>query len=178
MNLYLRLLWLLVTVWRRAPVDAFEPVRIRLTVLPTDLDAFGHMNNGRYLAVMDLGRVDLMLRAGLLGILRRRRWFPVVGRISIEYRKALRPWRRYAIETRILGWDERWFYLQQVFLADEEVAAVAGVKAMFRSREGPLSTVQVLAAIGRTDQVQDIPRSWQHLQERLSVAGASEQNGA
>ncbi len=34
-------------------------------VLPTDLDVLGHMNNGVYLSIMDLGRMDLLQRSGI-----------------------------------------------------------------------------------------------------------------
>ena len=33
-----------------------------MRVLPNDLDLLWHMNNGRYLSLMDQGRVDLMVR--------------------------------------------------------------------------------------------------------------------
>ena len=49
-------------------------LQLPLRVLPNDLDTNLHLNNGRYLTLMDLGRVDLMLRMGVMGELRRRRW--------------------------------------------------------------------------------------------------------
>ena len=53
---------------RLGPLD--ESV-IHARVLPTDLDLNLHLNNGRALTLMDLGRVDLMLRMGVVGELRR-----------------------------------------------------------------------------------------------------------
>lgn len=147
--------------------------RIHLTVLPTDLDALGHMNNGRFLSIMDLGRVDLLVRSGFFSIARKRRWFPLVGRISIEYRKPLLPWRRYTVETRIIGWDDRWFYLQQVFSLKDQVAAIAGVKAMIRSGHGAVSTTDALAAIDLFQASPELPPNWAHLKERLVVAEAA-----
>ncbi len=38
---------------------------LTLRVLPNDLDPSLHMNNGRYLAIMDLGRIDLLIRSGI-----------------------------------------------------------------------------------------------------------------
>lgn len=140
-----------------------------LIVLPNDLDALGHMNNGRFLSVMDLGRVDLLIRSGFYAVARKRGWFPLVGRVSIEYRKPLLPWQRYTIETTTIGWDDRWFYIQQVFLLQNEVAAVAGVKAMIRSPQGAISPADALLAVGGPTTSPEIPASWAHLRERLSV---------
>ena len=41
-------------------LDTWDVGRIRLRVLPTDLDVLGHMNNGVYLSIFDLGRFDLL----------------------------------------------------------------------------------------------------------------------
>ena len=172
MNLYLRLILLILSARRAARISLLDEGRIDLTVLPTDIDAFGHMNNGRFLSVMDLGRVDLLVRTGFYAVARKRRWFPLVGRISIEYRKQLLPWRRYAIETRIIGWDERWFYLEQVFSLKDQVAAIAGVKAMIRSGHGAVSTTDALAAVNMSQASPELPLSWAHLKERLAVAKA------
>ena len=54
MNLYLRLLWTLLRCWRMPRITAGETLVRSLRVLPNDLDINGHMNNGRYLTVVDL----------------------------------------------------------------------------------------------------------------------------
>ena len=70
MNLWLRVLW----VWLRAKFGAKLGMPsgtscVELIVLPNDLDTNLHMNNGRYLTLMDLGRLDLFVRSGLLAAL-------------------------------------------------------------------------------------------------------------
>jgi hypothetical protein len=56
MNLWLRLFWLaLALLWRRKLDPRHDVSRLTFRVLPTDLDLNGHMNNGRYLTIMDLG---------------------------------------------------------------------------------------------------------------------------
>ena len=74
MHMFLRtlLLWLR----RRAgpSVDMHDVGRIRLRALPSDLDVLGHVNNGVYFSLMDLGRQDLMQRSGAWAKLQRARW--------------------------------------------------------------------------------------------------------
>ena len=81
-NLYLRLL--LMTLRTRAgrgdrPLSIWDTAATAFRVAPTDLDLLGHMNNGRYLTIMDLARLDLMTRSGFWARLRRRGWYPVVA---------------------------------------------------------------------------------------------------
>jgi acyl-ACP thioesterase len=50
------------------------PSRLRLYVLLNDLDLNLHMNNGRYLSMCDLGKIDVMIRSGTASIAIRRKW--------------------------------------------------------------------------------------------------------
>ena len=66
MNLYIRLIIYLIKSLFRNQMDVLETSHLRFHVWPNDLDFNMHMNNGRYLTVMDLGRFDLMIRTGLM----------------------------------------------------------------------------------------------------------------
>ncbi|TMH75049.1 MAG: acyl-CoA thioesterase, partial [Betaproteobacteria bacterium] len=55
MNLYFRLLITILKALRAPRVTPGDTVELALRVLPTDLDLNGHMNNGRYLTLVDLG---------------------------------------------------------------------------------------------------------------------------
>jgi Thioesterase-like superfamily len=80
MNLWLRLLRLLVASFFRARLDPTRDAsQLAFRVWPHDLDLSFHMNNGRYLTIMDLGRADLMLRSGLWRAILRHGWAPVVS---------------------------------------------------------------------------------------------------
>ncbi|HEY0994656.1 MAG TPA: acyl-CoA thioesterase, partial [Gemmatimonadaceae bacterium] len=125
MNLVFRLAWIALTARFRPRVDLLGPARTRFRVLPTDCDVLLHVNNGVYLSLMDLGRVDLMLRSGLFGELRSRGWYPVVAGLTIQYLASLNPFERFVIDTRIVGWDERSFYVEQRFLRGGAVVAQA-----------------------------------------------------
>ena len=47
-------------------IGLLDESAVGFRVLPGDLDVNVHLNNGRYLALMDLGRFDLLIRGGLL----------------------------------------------------------------------------------------------------------------
>ena len=135
-----------VAAFRRPRLHPLEDSVIRFRVWPNDLDVNLHMNNGRYLTLMDLGRLDLIVRVGVLGTLRRRRWNPVIGALQVRYRRSLLPFQEYGIRTRLLCWDERWFYLDQRFEREGDVVAAALVKGLFLGPEGRVPTQQVVDA--------------------------------
>jgi acyl-CoA thioesterase FadM len=64
------------------------------------------MNNGRYWTLMDLGRSDLMIRSGLWRPVLKHGWVPVVGAGQIRFRRELKAFRSFTLETRILTWSE------------------------------------------------------------------------
>lgn len=142
MNLWLRLLWLLLTspLRRRLALPAETSV-LTFRVLPHDLDPSMHMNNGRYLAIMDLGRIDLLIRSGLGKAVWRNGWTPVANAAIIRFRRELRLFQRYRLETQILSWSEQTVILAQTFTfaggdRDGQVAARAIFKGAIYDRNG------------------------------------------
>ncbi|NIA70788.1 thioesterase [Pelagibius litoralis] len=121
---------------------------IRLRVWPNDLDFNLHMNNGRYLTIMDLGRIDLMARNGSLKTFRQRRWMPVVAAQTITFRRSLRPLQEFELHTRVVCWDEDFVYMEQTFMAEGRIAALALVRAAFVEEGRKLHSADVLEAIG------------------------------
>jgi len=84
MNLYFRLLILLIRLIGLPRRGVFEESRVGFRVLPTDCDVNLHMKNGRYLAFMDLGRLHLVAQIGLLGIILRRGWGAALGTAEMD----------------------------------------------------------------------------------------------
>lgn len=162
MNLYLRLLLLRLRILRgrRSRLGVWDTARTPFRVVPTDLDLLGHMNNGRYLTILDLGRMDLMLRSGFWGKITSRGWYPVVAGQTISYRKSLVLGQRFEVHSRILGMDERWNYLEQSFVVGDEVYAQALIRARFLKRSGgSVSSRELLDMVGEMPADRVLP-SW------------------
>jgi acyl-CoA thioesterase FadM len=174
-NLIFRLLWVVLAALGRSRLGPLDESVVRLRVLPSDLDLNLHMNNGRFLSLMDLGRVDLLVRTGLVGILRRMRWSAVVASVAVRYRRPLNPLRRYELRTRLLGWDERWVFLEQRFTRKGELMAYAVVKTQFFGAGGRVRPDEIVRAAQATLQSPPLPaavREWMEAEDRL-VAGES-----
>ena len=169
MNLYFRVLAVLIRYWvGRRRTSPLEPSVLPFRVLPNDLDPNWHLNNGRYLTLMDLGRLDLTLHTGLMRQVLRRRWMPVLGGATITYHRPLKLFQRYMLTTRIVGWDEKWIYMEQTFDSRGKRAATALVKGLIRGRDGSIPTREVMASVGQDIPSPELPahvRRWTELND-------------
>lgn len=166
MNLYLRLLRLLILLPFVRRRGLLEPGRVRFRVWPNDCDINLHMNNGRYLTFMDLGRVHLIAQIGLGRALLRRRWAPVLSAAEMNFIRPLRPFQAFELVTRLLTWDEKYFYIEQRFVSDGRLLAVGMVKGLFLRGRERVESRAVLAALGLADlppALPDVVRHWNDL---------------
>lgn len=136
MNLFLRLLLLLLTAPFRPRCEVLGPARKRFIVWPPDLDVLFHVNNGVYLSMLDVARVDLMLRSGIGRRLRKTGIYPVVAAETIRFRRSLQLFQTFEVETKVIGWDEKAFIIQHHFLRRGEVVAEAVIRSRFLKRRG------------------------------------------
>ena len=165
MNLWFRLFWYLLNSWRRPTlVLPAQSSVLAFHVLPTDLDLSLHMNNGRYLTIMDLGRVDLMLGSGLLKLLLQHGWTPIASGINIRYRRELRLFDQFTLETRLVSWTDVTVVMEQLFVfkggtRDGQVAARAFVKAGLYDRKAKafVTIAKLLGLLGTTAESPPVP---------------------
>ncbi len=119
MNLWLRLLaCLLAARFKPALSMPSSLSKLGFKVWPHDLDLSAHMNNGRYLTLMDIGRLDIMVRSGLWRAVLANKWVPIASTITIRYRRELRLFQKFRLETRLLCWDEIQVVMEQSFVID------------------------------------------------------------
>ncbi|MFV0433932.1 MAG: thioesterase family protein, partial [Leucobacter sp.] len=141
----------------KGPLPASAVGRVRLTVLPTDIDLLGHMNNGRYLSLFDLGRWDLLVRTGLMRTMRERGWYAVVSSATVTFRKSLNLWHRFDVESRFIGHDDKALYVEHRATVQGEIFARVIVRArMLRREGGTLGHDELFAAIGVPEGLPDV----------------------
>jgi len=113
-----------------------DPSVTRMRVRPGDLDFYLHVNNGVYLQMMDVARSNFLADLGAFGLLRDKGWYPVVASSTMKYRRSLQLWDRFEITTRVLGWDDRVVYLEQVFTRGGDLCARGLIAGRFLSKAG------------------------------------------
>jgi acyl-CoA thioesterase FadM len=151
MNMLLRTMLVRLHARSRSPLGIHDVARLRMRVLPNDLDVLRHVNNGVYFSLMDLGRLDLLVRSGVWAEFQRRGFYPVVASETVTFRRSLQPWQRYELQTRIVGYDERAVYIEHRFVVGGEVYATAHVRGRFLKRSGGTVSIGELAAVVGVD---------------------------
>ncbi|MCA5895253.1 acyl-CoA thioesterase [Isoptericola sp. NEAU-Y5] len=113
-----------------------DPSVTRMRVHPGDLDMYLHVNNGAYLQMMDVARSHLIADIDGFSRLGDRKWYPVVASSTVKYKRSLKLGDRFEITTRLLGWDERVVYIEQVFTCRGNVYATGWVAGRFLGPDG------------------------------------------
>jgi len=176
MNLWLRLLLVVIGSMFRPRLGFLDESVLRMRVWPTDLDPNVHMNNARYLSVMDLGRFDLILRTGMGRVLRRKGWRPLMGAAWVRYRRALAPFERFEIRSRFVGWDERRSYVEHRILVNGELSCHAIMWAGFRRGAERVAPGELARELGLPETSPPLPAWVQHW--RALDASVSESQAA
>lgn len=181
MMMLFRSLWVWLSFRLRGPLDVLGTSRLELRVWPGDLDLNMHMNNGRYFSIADLGRLDLGLRNRVWLRALRRGWRPVAGDSDARFSRSLLPFRRYELQTRTLGWDQKWLYSEHRFVREGRVHALVLVRYLFVSPRGPVPPAKLMEVCGRGEQTPTLPDwalRWSETQDRISAALKAESAAA
>src|SRR5262245_25249797 len=137
MNLIFRLLWLLLRLpWMPKQADPLAPASLHMRVMPNDLDIYLHVNNGRYLTLMDLGRLHLMAVTGLLKPIQKQKWYPRLGSIKVHFIRSLRVFEKFTQTSQVIYWDEKWFFIEQKIFKGNELYVTALIKCLFVNKDG------------------------------------------
>ena len=121
---------------------------VDLIVLPQDIDPFMELNNGRYVTLLDLGRYSLGAKVNMASFLKRNNWsLTIVGTYN-EYRFRLRLFQRFILKTKIIGYDENWFYFFQKVERKGKTHMASVVKFAYTSKEGLVLPKEVISAMG------------------------------
>jgi acyl-CoA thioesterase FadM len=158
----------------RIDVDAITQVRMR--VLPNDLDINLHMNNARYLSLFDIAGVRFVIRVGLGRQMISSGLRPLIGGRIIRFRFGLRPFERFTVSTRILCWDDKWFYFDQRMESKRGIAAIVLTKGLVRDRVRgeairPDEIVRSLGGSQRTFGLTPEITQWLMAEELLHIEG-------
>lgn len=169
MNLYLRLFWILITAKFRPKAHLLAATKIKGRVLPNDLDMNMHVNNGRYLSMADLGRVDHLAKTGFLNIMIKRKWKPIIASVNARYIKGLTVWQEYELTTKFLCWDEKWGYFEHRFERNGKLVAVVYIKGLFVGPNGRVAIEEAARALGVTEPSPPMPDEVKDLRDQKDM---------
>lgn len=148
---------------RRGPLALDEAHVTHVRAWPWDIDVFLDLNNGRILTLMDLGRFGFFTRQGILQKLKAKGWYGTVAGSVIRYRRRITVMQKLELRTRILGWDDRFTYFDQVFWRNGEPCAHAVIRTAITTGRGLVPSAEVAEAFGYDPVSPELPdwvRAW------------------
>ncbi|WP_425259194.1 thioesterase family protein [Rubrivivax sp. RP6-9] len=177
MNLWLRLAWTLLRAWRLPRIAPGATIERRMRVWPGDLDINGHMNNGRYLTIIDLMLVEYFVRSGFARVMLESGWRPMSGGAVITYRKGLMPGQRYLLRFALAGADHVWNYMRFEFQREDGTLCAAGyMKGAAVGRAGLVPNAESYARLGHAFESLPLPVAVDHwlAAERAAIDGRAD----
>nr|CCA16213.1 conserved hypothetical protein [Albugo laibachii Nc14] len=96
--------------------NVFDSDSFSSWVALTSIDRNGHFTNSRYLRELGFARLQFWKRNGMWDIIKANGGNLIVSSQSIRYRRELGFGQTYTIQTRLLGWDSKAFYLEHRFV--------------------------------------------------------------
>lgn len=143
-----------------------------MRVLPTDLDLLFHVNNGIYFSLMDFGRWDMVFRNGVYDACSKRGWYAVVAGETIKFKKSLKLWDKFTLQTQLVSHDEKNIFIQQKFICRGELMATGLVRVrVLKKSGGTVPTAEVFKEINSTyeNKTKELGEEWQALESKYLV---------
>lgn len=117
---------------------------------PWDIDLWMELNNGRTLTIYDLGRIPLAKRTGLITVLRENKWGLTMAGVTVRYRRRIRTFEKIEMRSRVVGYDDRFVYLEQsMWKANGECANHALYRSAVTDKNGIVTSDRVMAKLNK-----------------------------
>lgn len=139
----MRLLYALLHARFRSRLSVTDQSIINFRVWPTDIDV-SIMNHAVIMTVMEMGRVDFMVRSGFLRLAKKNKWyFPSAG-ISVQFFRPLKLFQKASVTTRVFHVNERWIYMEQKIIRSGKNMAVCIVKSTVKKGRETVSINEIV----------------------------------
>lgn len=164
------------TRWNDAPTHGLlDEVAEEFRVGPTDIDLNLHLNNARYLKYMDRVRLEYFVTTGLLRRMYEQKTNPIVSSTEITYVRELRTFQRFRVTARLVGYDDRYLYFEQRFLADGRLATHAHLRlaCVHQGKARPLAELRDAVGLPEPRALPESVERWREMlaAKRRSVVG-------
>lgn len=118
--------------------------------LPNDID-ITIITSDRYSALMDLGRLDCVIRCGLRNVMVKHKWIPIASFQTLRFRYPIKIFQKYQLKTKVIWWDDTTFYWEHTFERKGRIVATGHVCATRINKNGIVSSKEIIATVGPGD---------------------------
>ena len=128
MNLYFRLILVLLKSLFTKKIAALAPSEINFRVLPFDCDLNLHLTNSRYASFLDLGRLYYIFQLKITRKILKQKWTPVLASSETTFIRQVKPFQKVTLRTQLLAWDEKYQYFYHRFTVNNQIVATTLAK--------------------------------------------------
>ena len=147
----------------------FDTVSRSFRVGLRHIDLNFHINNAKYLIFMEKGRWDHTIQTNTFKLLLKNKLNFIVAGVEVGYIREIKLFKKFQVETTYLGWDEKYFYLEQKCVADGKLYNYSLVKAVFTRRGKVMAPEQVLNLLPAEQRPNQLP---EHMQQWKALTSA------
>ncbi|KAJ3414609.1 hypothetical protein HDV05_006250 [Chytridiales sp. JEL 0842] len=128
------------TSGKRNPSEIWNTCVLKERVTVDDMDWNMHMNNSSYNLHLDFARTDHIVSS--FGFLTAANYRFANGGVSMFFRREILPFQAYEIRSRLLSFDNKWFYVEHRFVTRDkkkgEVLMALGIsKQVVKEKKTP-----------------------------------------
>eukprot|EP01125_Pyxidicula_operculata_P017613 TRINITY_DN6188_c0_g1_i1.p1 TRINITY_DN6188_c0_g1~~TRINITY_DN6188_c0_g1_i1.p1 ORF type:complete len:208 (-),score=23.39 TRINITY_DN6188_c0_g1_i1:234-857(-) len=152
--------------------DVLLPYVFSCICLPFDIDYYYHMNNQRYFAYLEYGRLHWFINSEFWECANKAKVHFLMSSASIRYRREINLFALIEVHTKFLGYQGRDIFLEQRIISKTTgfVHAIAVVR-MRSSKEGSFEKVRDIWGVQNIPELPKDIQSWiqydQHSSEKL-----------
>ena len=140
---WIRLLLAMLRARFRSGLNITDASVISFRVWPLDIDV-SIMNHASLLTVMEMGRIDFMVRSGFLKLAKKKKWYFPSAAVSAQFIRPLKLFQKATVITRVFHVDERWIYIEQKMMRNGKDVAFYIVKSKVKKGRDTIDTAEIL----------------------------------
>ena len=161
---WIRLILGLIKAKFKSKIQATEITSLEFRVWITDID-ISIMNNAAILTVMEVGRIDFMVRTNFFKIANRNKWFFPSQDLTVQFYRPLKTFQKAELQTKLSYVDEKWIYFEQRIIRNGKEVAGCLIKCTVKRGRETVPTSEVIKALN----INKVPRIKSKLIESYEI---------
>lgn len=101
---------------RPTPAHLFSPVSTTTRSPFYECDLNLHKSNSTYFSDLDIARTHLICHLFKHSLRKRRSMYVALAGVSCLFRREIKPFEKYEVVNRVLGWDAKWVWVVSHFV--------------------------------------------------------------
>jgi acyl-CoA thioesterase FadM len=151
MTRWIRFLLTMARAFFSPKIDPMKESRLKFRAWFTDAD-LSVVNNASILSYTEVGRIDFLVRSGLMSLCLKEKIYTAVATTHLNFRRPLRRFSLLELCSRIIYWDSKWIWIEQKIYfqakGERKLAASVVVKVTFKKGKNFIPFDELLRQVG------------------------------